>query len=150
MVETPVAMLAVTAAAMVAVVAAVATAVAETSVAMVVATAVTVEAAVDAAHARTPATHKAAVSQPSRACSKRRLRVSAHSSLTKMPNRQAMSRQASHLPASLPAAIAVTTAVVAVAAVAALVAVAAVADVRVVVKAALATSARSTVVNRTR
>jgi hypothetical protein len=142
MVETPVAM--------VAVVAAVATAVAETSVAMVVATAVTVEAAVDVAHARTPATHKAAVSQPSRACSKRRLRVSARSSLTKMPNPQAMSRQASPLPASLPAAIAVTTAVAA--AVAALVAVvvAVAADVRVVVKAAPATSARSTVVNRTR
>ena len=146
MVETPVAM--------VAVVAAVATAVAVTSVAMVAVTEVTevtavlVEAAVDAAHARTPATHKAAVSQPSHACSKLRLRVSAHRRLTKMHNRQAMSRRASHLLASLPAAIAVTTAVVAVAAVAALVAVAA--DVRVVVKAALATSARSTVVNRTR
>ena len=144
MVETPVAM--------VAVVAAVATAVAVTSVAMVAVTEVTavmVEAAVDAAHARTPATHKAAVSQPSHACSKLRLRVSAHRRLTKMHNRQAMSRRASHLLASLPAAIAVTTAAVAVAVVAALV-VAAVADVRVVVKVAPATSARSTVVNHTR
>ena len=108
--------------------------------------------AVDAAHARTRATHKAAANQPNHACSKRRLRASsAHSRLTKMPNRQAMSLQASRLPASRQAATAATTAaVVAVVAAVALVVVVA-ADVRaaaVAGKAVPATSARSTVVKR--
>ena len=102
--------------------------------------------AVDAAHARTQATHKVAGSQPSHACNKRRLHASALSRLTKMPNRQAMSLQASRLPASLQAVTAVTTAVVVV--VAAKVDLAAVVDVQVAeAKAVPATSARSTVVN---
>ena len=148
-VATPVAMAAVTVAVMLAVVAVVAMAVAGTSLVTAAETRV-VTVAVDAAHARTRVTHKAAANLPSHACSKRRLRASAHSHLTKMPNRQAMSPQASRLPASRQAATAVTTAAVAVVVVAALAA--AVADVRevavVAVKAVPATSARSTVVDR--
>lgn len=144
------------AAAMLVVAAAVAMAVVVTSLATaaetLVVTAAMAAVAVDAAHARTLATHKAAVNQPSHACNKRRLHASAHSHLTKMRNRQAMFPQASRPPASLQAATAVTTAAVAVAAAAALAVVVVAADVRVAVavavKAVPATSARSTVVNR--
>ena len=129
-------------------VAAVAVVVAVTSLATAAETLAAMVAVAVAVHARMLATHKVAVSQPSHACNKRRLHASAHSRLTKMPNQQAMSLQASRLPASRRAATAATTA--AVAAVVALVVVVVVAavDVQAAAKAVPVTSARSTVVNR--